>query len=92
MNAGASYVFGMSTQSTEYQREAAERLHLPFALLSDEDLEFSSSVGLPTFEAGGMVLLKRLTLIVADGKVEHVMFPITAPAQNAEDVLAFLKR
>ncbi len=90
-DAGANQVFGLSTQDTEYQREVAGRLHLPFSLLSDSSLDLSTELGLPTFEAGGMTLLKRLTLIVTDGTVTHVMFPVPEPARNAEDVLEFLK-
>lgn len=92
LKAGASHVFGLSTQSTDYQKEAAQRLHLPFALLSDARLELASALGLPTFSAGGMVLLKRLTLILRNGVVSHVMFPVAEPARSAEDVLEFLKR
>ncbi|EEA91986.1 antioxidant enzyme [Pseudovibrio sp. JE062] len=89
---GAQAVFGLSTQSTAFQREAAERLHLPFALLSDEDLALTKAMELPVFEAGGMVLLKRLTMILKDGVVEHVMYPVSDPAKNAEDVIAYLKQ
>lgn len=89
---GAQAVFGLSTQSTEFQTEAAERLHLPFALLSDEELELTKAMELPTFEAGGMVLLKRLTMIIKDGVVEHVMYPVSDPAKNAEGVIAYLKQ
>src|SRR5215204_6886574 len=62
-------VFGLSTQDTEYQREAAGRLRLPFELLSDERLEFAGALVLPTFEADSMILLKRLTLVIEDGKI-----------------------
>lgn len=89
--AGANHVFGLSTQSTAYQIEAALRLHLPFALLSDENLHLAAAFDLPTFEAGGMALLKRLTLILRDGIVTHVMFPIPEPVHNAEEVLKLLQ-
>ncbi len=89
---GAGAVFGLSTQSTEYQLEAAERLHLPFSLLSDEKLELARALDLPSFEAGGLVLLERLTMIIKDGVVEHVMFPVSDPAQNAEDVIEYLRQ
>jgi peroxiredoxin len=85
-------VFGLSTQDTEYQREAAERLHLPFELLSDEGLAFAKALELPTFEADGMVLLKRLTLIVADGRIEKVFYPVFPPGKNAEEVVEYLER
>jgi peroxiredoxin len=83
-------VYGLSTQTTEYQREAVERLHLPFALLSDADLALARSVRLPTFEVDGMVLLKRLTLVLRDGAIEKVFYPVFPPDRNAEDVLAWL--
>jgi peroxiredoxin len=83
-------VFGLSTQDTEYQREAADRLHLPFALLSDEKLEFASAMRLPTFEVRSMRLLIRLTLIIKDGAVEHVFYPVFPPDANAQDVVSWL--
>jgi peroxiredoxin len=86
-----SRVFGLSAQSTGYQREAVERLHLPFELLSDEELAFAEALGLPTFEAEGMILLKRLTLIINDGRIEMVFYPVFPPGKNAEDVLAWLR-
>ncbi|WP_189436893.1 peroxiredoxin [Pseudovibrio japonicus] len=89
---GAQAVFGLSTQSTAFQCEAAERLHLPFSLLSDEQLKLTSALKLPTFTAGGLVLLKRLSMIIRDGAVEYIMFPVCDPAQNAEEVLAYLRQ
>jgi peroxiredoxin len=83
-------VFGLSTQDTAYQREAAERLHLPFGLLSDEKLEFAEALGLPTFEADGSTLVKRLTMIVTDGEVRKVFYPVFPPGKNAEDVIFWL--
>jgi peroxiredoxin len=89
--AGASQVFGLSTQDTDYQREAAERLHLPFALLSDADLELTKALRLPTFDAAGQTLLKRFTLVVSEGRVEHVFYPVFPPDRHAEDVLSWLR-
>jgi peroxiredoxin len=83
-------VFGLSTQDTAYQREAAERLSLPFRLLSDEKLEFAKILDLPTFETEGMTLIKRLTLVVEDGKILKVFYPVFPPGRNAEDVLSWL--
>jgi peroxiredoxin len=83
-------VFGLSTQDTEYQREAAERLHLPFALLSDARFEFASALRLPTFVVQSMRLLKRLTLIIRDGTVEHVFYPVFPPDASAQDVVNWL--
>jgi peroxiredoxin len=84
-------VFGLSTQTTEYQREAVERLHLPFELLSDNDLKLISALGLPTFDVDGMTLIRRLTLVISDGRIEHVFYPVPEPARNAEDVIAWLR-
>ncbi len=84
-------VFGMSTQDTDYQREAAARLHLPFALLSDADLAFAGALGLPTFDAEGMVLLKRLTLVIDDGRIEKVFYPVFPPDKSAEEVVEWLQ-
>ena len=85
-------VFGLSTQSTGYQREAVERLHLPFALLSDEDLALADALRLPTFEAEGMVLLKRLTLIIDDGRIEKVFYPVFPPDKSAQEVIRWLEQ
>jgi peroxiredoxin len=85
-------VFGLSTQDTEYQREAAERLHLPFPLLSDAGLALATALRLPTFEVEGMTLIKRRTWIVRDGIVEHVFYPVFPPDRNAGDVIACLQR
>lgn len=85
-------VFGLSTQGTGYQREAAERLDLPFELLSDENLAFAKSLGLPTFEVDGQTMVKRLTLVVDGGKVEKVFYPIFPPGENAGEVAAWLSR
>ena len=83
-------VFGLSTQDTDYQREAAERLRLPFRLLSDEKLEFSGALDLPTFEAEGMTLIKRLTLVIEDGGIREVFYPVFPPGRNAEEVVGWL--
>ncbi|MDP8953122.1 MAG: peroxiredoxin [Actinomycetota bacterium] len=85
-------VFGLSTQDTEYQREAAERLHLPFELLSDERLVFAGALGLPTFKAEGKTLIKRLTLIISDGRIEKVFYPVFPPHKNAGEVVEWLSR
>ena len=87
---GVSHLFGLSTQDREYQREAATRLHLPFPILSDERLELATAMRLPTFQTSGMTLLKRLTLIIQDGTIEHVFYPVFPPDRNASDVVAWL--
>ena len=84
-------VFGLSTQSTDYQREVVERLHLPFPMLSDEALALVRALDLPTFETAGMVLTKRLTLVIRDGRIEHVFYPVFPPDQHAEHVIDWLK-
>ena len=89
--AGADAVFGLSTQDTDYQREAAERLALPFPLLSDESLELATALRLPTFEADGMVLIRRLALVLDDGRVTKVFYPVFPPERNAADVLDWLR-
>jgi peroxiredoxin len=85
--AGVTQLFGLSTQDNASQREAAQRLHLPFPLLSDADLKLTRTLRLPTFEVQGMTLLKRMTFLVRDSTIEHVFYPIFPPDQNAADVL-----
>ena len=90
--AGAARVFGLSAQDTAYQREAAERLHLPFPLLSDEKLALAKALDLPVMEVGGMTLIKRLAMIIDDGRIAKVFYPVFPPDRNAGDVLAWLER
>ena len=89
--AGASHVFGLSTQDNAYQTEMASRLHLPFPVLSDEKLERTSALRLPTMDAAGLTLIKRLTLIIDDARITHVFYPVFPPDRNASDVLDWLK-
>ena len=84
-------VFGLSTQSTEYQKEAIERLHLPFELLSDCDLSFANALKLPTFKIGGQRLIKRVTLIANVGKIVKVFYPVFPPDSNANKVIDWLR-
>ena len=91
-NLGVQNLFGLSTQSTDYQREAVERLHLPFSLLSDADMSLTSALALPTFEVEQMVLIRRLTLIIDAGVVSKVIYPVFPPDQNAEMVIDWLKQ
>ena len=88
--AGAAHVFGLSTQSNAYQAEMAVRLHLPFPVLSDEKLELTRALDLPTMEVAGLTLMKRLALIVDGGRISHVFYPVFPPDRNAGDVLAWL--
>jgi peroxiredoxin len=87
---GVDQVFGLSTQDPDYQREAAERLHLPFAILSDEHLRLTRAMNLPTLQTSGMALLKRFTLVIDDGAVTHVFYPVFPPDRSASDVIDWL--
>jgi peroxiredoxin len=89
--AGAPRVYGLSSQDTEYQREAVERLQLPFAMLADPDFALAAALALPTFTAAGRRLYRRLTLVVRDGRVEHVFHPVFPPNAHAGEVLAWLR-
>lgn len=89
--AGAARVYGVSAQSADDQREAAARLRLPFALLSDPELAFGSALGLPVLMAGGLLLYRRITLIVTGTAVEHVFYPVRDPAGHAAEVLSRLR-
>ena len=89
--AGANHVFGLSTQSNAYQAEMASRLHLPFPVLSDEKLEMTRALNLPTMEVAGLTLIKRLALIIDDARITHVFYPVFPPDRNAGDVLDWLK-
>ena len=88
---GVTHLYGLSTQDTAYQREAAERLHLPFPILSDARLEFAHALDLPTFEVAGMTLLKRMALVIDDGMITKVFYPVFPPDRNAEQVIAWLQ-
>ncbi len=83
-------VYGLSTQSTPYQCEAAERLHLPFALLSDETLKFAKALNLPTMEVDGMTLIKRTTLVCDNGRIKKVFYPVFPPDRSADEVIEYL--
>ena len=89
--AGAAQVYGLSTQDTAYQAEAVARLHLPFALLSDERGELANALRLPTMQVAGLTLLKRLALVCDDGRISKVFYPVFPPDRNAGDVLAWLQ-
>jgi len=85
-------VFGVSTQDTAYQREAVERLHLPFELLSDEQRELATALRLPTFDVEGMTLIKRLTLLVRGGRIARCFYPVFPPDADAERIIDELSR
>jgi peroxiredoxin len=87
---GIAHVYGLSTQDTEYQGEAARRLRLPFAILSDADLRLTGALGLPTFSVAGMTLLKRMVLVIENGVIIKVFYPVFPPDKSAEEVIAWL--
>jgi peroxiredoxin len=90
-SAGAGHVFGLSTQDHAYQREMAQRLHLPFTVLSDEQLALTRALDLPTMQVAGLTLIRRLALIIDDARITHVFYPVFPPDTNGPDVLAWLK-
>jgi peroxiredoxin len=92
VSAGSNQVFGLSTHDPAYQREAADRLHLPFPLLSDEKLALVNATQLPTMQVAGATLIKRLALVIDAGKVSKVFYPVFPPDRNASDVLAWLEQ
>jgi peroxiredoxin len=91
IEAGAARVFGLSTQDPAYQKEAATRLHLPFPLLSDEKLAFTRALRLPTMQVAGLTLIKRLALVIDDGVIAKVFYPVFPPDKNASEVDAWLR-
>lgn len=91
LQAQKALVFGLSTQTTAYQLEVGDRLHLPFPLLSDADLALTQALRLPTFQLADMVLIKRLTLILSPtGQIEKVFYPVFPPDRHAGEVVAWL--
>jgi peroxiredoxin len=88
---GVKHLFGLSTQDTAYQREAATRLHLPFAILSDEKLALTKALKLPTFVTSGMTLLKRMVWVIDDGIITKVFYPVFPPDKSAADVIEWLQ-
>jgi peroxiredoxin len=91
LRAAGADVYGLSTQDTDHQRELAERLGLPFPILSDDRLELTAALRLPTFEVAGHTLLRRQSLIVSDGRIEHVFYPVFPPDRHASEVLGWLR-
>jgi peroxiredoxin len=89
--AGATQVFGLSTQDSAYQAEAVARLNLPFAILSDEHLVLTRALRLPTLEVANLNLIKRLAMVIDAGRISKVFYPVFPPDRNASDVLAWLK-
>ena len=83
-------VYGISVQSSDYQKEAKNRLHLPYSLLSDSEQKLTNALGLPVFTVENMSLLKRVTFIVENGVIVKVFYPVFPPDRNADDVLESL--
>lgn len=90
VEAGAARVYGLSSQDSDYQNEVVERLQLPFLMLSDTSHQLAAQLNLPTFEAGGATLYKRITLVLRDNTIEHVFYPIFPPNEHAQQVLDWL--
>ena len=88
---GVAQLYGLSTQDTAYQREAVERLHLPFAILSDADLALTRALKLPTFAVDGMTLIKRMAWVIDDGTIAKVFYPVFPPDKSAEEVVNWLQ-
>ena len=84
-------VAGLSAQPLDELREAAERLGLPFPLLSDPELRLAGALRLPTFDAAGLRLYRRLTLVVRGGRIVRAFYPVFPPDRDAEEVLAWLR-
>ena len=83
-------VHGLSAQSPDEQREFAAREQIPYALLNDSELRLADDPGLPTFEAGGVRLYKRLTLIAREGVISEVIYPVFPPGSDASRALELL--
>lgn len=91
LNHMGAEVFGLSAQDTDYQKEMALRLHLPFEILSDAQFALTDKLRLPCFEVAGMRLLRRLTLVIKNGVIETVFYPVFPPDTHAQEVIAWLK-
>jgi peroxiredoxin len=88
---GVAHLFGLSTQDTAYQQEAATRLHLPFPILSDGTMQLTRALRLPTFAVAGMTLLKRMAWVIDDGRISKVFYPVFPPDKSAAEVVTWLK-
>jgi peroxiredoxin len=85
-------VFGLSRQTTAYQEEFAQRVHLPYELLSDSELAFTKALRLPTFEVDSTVFIKRITLVLWESRIIKVFYPVFPPDKNAEEVISWLRQ
>jgi peroxiredoxin len=84
-------VVGLSAQTLDEQREFAAREHIPYPLIADPELRLAGALRLPTFDVAGLRLYKRITLVIADGTIERVFYPVFPPDRNAGDVVAWLR-
>jgi peroxiredoxin len=84
-------VHGLSAQPLGEQREFAERERIPYPLLSDPELRLARALRLPSFDAGGMTLYKRLTLIAREGRIAHAIYPVFPPGSDAAEVVRWLR-
>ncbi len=91
LTAAGVAVYGLSSQDPAYQGELAQRLGVRFPILSDPALELAETLSLPTFLASGMRLYTRLTLVLRDGRIEHVFYPIFPTDTHAAFVLEWLR-
>ena len=85
------HVYGLSSQSSDFQQEMVARLHVPFPVLRDEKLELARALRLPTFAVAGQILLKRLVLVLKDGRIKKVFYPVFPPDRSAATVLEWLR-
>ncbi|MBL1320850.1 MAG: peroxiredoxin [Methylophaga sp.] len=83
-------VFGASSQALEEQNEAVARLKLPFELLNDSTFKLTESLNLPTFEYQGVKRIKRLTLVMVNGVIRKVFYPVFPSDQNVNHVISWL--
>ncbi len=88
---GVAQLFGLSTQTSDYQREVVGRLHLPFAILSDADLKLTGALDLPTFAVDGMTLIRRMAWVIDDGVITHVFYPVFPPDRSAAEVVSWIQ-
>ncbi|MFN7904221.1 MAG: redoxin family protein [Pseudobdellovibrionaceae bacterium] len=85
-------IFGVSSQNSEYQKEFVKRNHIPFEILSDEEFKLTDAINLPTFQYNEMRLIKRMALVLKDGKIVKVFYPVFPPNKNAETVLSWIQK
>ena len=91
-NASVNAIYGMSTQDTAYQSELVDRLHLPYAMLSDTNLMLRDAMAFPAFEVNGMALYKRMTLVLNGSTIEHVFYPVFPPNEHATRIVEWLEK